>query len=148
MPDGKDGGGPDAERLRQILAALVEHRLAESLSATEKALAAWRRGEAGGLATHESGLHHAARARGLSERVARAGLEGAAALLRDALELGLIDEAEFRKLAGRGPEDVPPPPSLDDELHSGRPSPPDKRVIMDKLISEGPVLVHLDARAV
>src|SRR5436190_202789 len=78
------------------------------------------------LTAHAEVLRHATRASALSSRVTRAGLDGPAVLLRDALDLGLLGEDEFRKLAGRPSSEVPPPPSLDEEVaHDDAPELPE-----------------------
>lgn len=137
----------DGGRLQEILASLVARRIAESLARVEEALAAWRRGERDALQAHAETLRHAARASALSARVARAGLDGPAALVRDAYDAGLLDAEEFRQLVGRPVDEVPPPPSLDEE--AGREAPvamPEKREVLGKLLQDGPVLLHLDSR--
>jgi hypothetical protein len=134
----------DAERLQALLTALVRHRIAESLADVEAAVAAWRRGERDVLEAHAELLRHAARASSLSARVTRAAVDGPTGLLRDALDAGLLDADEFRRLTGKEPDDVTPPPAAkDDEAGIGE---PDKRLVLEKLLEEGPVLVHLDPR--
>lgn len=134
-------------RLQEIFTALVHRRIAESLERVENALGAWRRGEKTVLATHAEVLRHAARANVLSNRVARAGLEGPDTLLRDALDAGVIAAEEFTALTGKRPEDIAVSPTLDEEAaRTGGPEMPAKRTVMDKLLQDGPVLVHLDPR--
>ncbi len=134
----------DAKRLQEIVSALMAQRLEESLAHVDKAFVAWRAGEIDALDAHAETMRHAARASALSARVARAGLEGTDALLRDALDAGIVDAAEFRALTGKDCVDVPAPPPLDQE--AGSPVMPAKRTVMDKLLGDGPVLVHLDPR--
>jgi len=140
-----DGAPP--QRLQEIFTALVQKSIAESLGRVEEALASWRRGERNVLAAHAEVLRHAARTNVLSNRIARAALEGPDTLLRDALDAGVIGKDEARKLLGREPETVAPSPSLDeDTARTGGPEMPAKRQTMDKLLRDRPVLVHLDPR--
>lgn len=137
--------------LDDVLAALVERHLERSLGQLADALARWRTGGSDVQAAHEAAMLHAARAQVLSARVARAAAVGADALLRDAVELGLLDEDGFRRLAGKAVADVPVPPTLDEEAAAelgddDAPRPPRKRVVMDQLLASGPVLVQLDSR--
>jgi stringent starvation protein B len=139
-----------ARRVNEIIAALLQRRLELSLAQVEQAIAAWRRGETDASDAHHETLKHGQRAQVLGARVARAGVEGPNALLRDALDLGLVDEAEFRTLTGRDPADVPPLPAPDDveagEASGGASFLPPKRDVVEKLLEDGPVLLHLDAR--
>jgi stringent starvation protein B len=134
-------------RLSEVLSALLARRLELSLTQVERALAAWRAGETDAAAAHAETLRHAARASALGSRIARAGLEGPAALLRDAYDLGIVDAIEFEKLAGVPVTEVPASPPLDEEAAAGTPGAmPKKREVVTKLLEDGPVLVHLDAR--
>src|SRR5215470_18759710 len=135
MPD----EGPP-QRLNEIFTALVQRSIADSL-------AGWRRGDRNVLAAHAEVLRHAARTNVLSNRIARAALEGPDTLLRDALDAGVIDRDEAQRLLGRDPEGVAPSPSLDEEAaRTASPEMPAKRSTMEKLLRDGPVLVHLDPR--
>lgn len=139
--------GLDPGRLQAVLAALVARRIEDSLARVEAAIAAWRRGETDVLSAHAETLRHAARASALSGRVARAGIDGPEALLRDAFDAGLLTEGEFRELTGKAPGDVEPLPSLEDEsVEETRAAMPAKRSVVDKLLQDGAVLLHLDAR--
>jgi stringent starvation protein B len=143
MPD----GGQIASRLQEIFTALVQRSISESLGRVEEALAAWRRGGRTVLAAHAEVLRHAARTNVLSNRVARAALEGPETLLRDAVDAGIIEREELERLTGKKVDDVPPSPSLDEEAaRAGNPEMPAKRSTMEKLLRDGPVLVHLDPR--
>ncbi len=136
----------DAERLARIQAvvtALLEHRVAASLGDVELALTEWRRGEIGPLDVHGTLLKHAARCERVVERVTRAAGQRPAAILRDALEAGLIDRAEFVELAGQEPETVEPAGTL---VEAEAPTPPDKRTSIEQLLERGAVLIHVDAR--
>lgn len=144
-----DGVTPN--RLQEVLAELLARRLELSLGQVERALAAWRAGEHDATWAHTETLRHAARASALGARVAKAGLEGPSALLRDAYDLGLIDAAEFETLAGVPLASVPAQPPLDDEAAAAGGAAasarmPNKRDVVQKLLEDGPVLIHLDAR--
>src|SRR5215470_12840657 len=142
MPD----EGPP-QRLNEIFTALVQRSIADSLARVEQALAGWRRGDRNVLAAHAEVLRHAARTNVLSNRIARAALEGPDTLLRDALEAGVIGRDEAQRLLGRDPEGVAPSPSLDEEAaRAAGPEMPAKRSTTEKLLRDGPVLVHLDPR--
>jgi stringent starvation protein B len=137
----------EERRVTELVAALVERRLAESLGRVEEAIRAWRRGEKSLEEAHGETLRHGARAQVLTERVGRAARTGPVELLRDALAAGLLDESEFKEITGEASEQVAAPPSLDEEVTRGpaREEPP-KRLVMERLLDEGPVLVHLDPR--
>src|SRR5215470_18931584 len=140
-----DGAPP--QRLQEIFTALVQKSIADSLGRVEQALASWRRGERNVLAVHAEVLRHAARTNVLSNRIARAALEGPDTLLRDALDAAVIGREEARQLLGRDPEGVAPSPSLDEEAaRTAGPEMPAKRSTMEKLLRDGPVLVHLHPR--
>jgi stringent starvation protein B len=135
------------KRMQEVLAALLAKRLEDSLAQVEAAIWAWRKGESDAATAHGETVRHTQRAQALGTRIARAGVDGPQLLLRDALELGLIDEAEFVTLAGKPSAEVPPPPPLDED--SGREFAaglPPKRDVLEKLLEDGPVLIHLDAR--
>jgi stringent starvation protein B len=142
MPD-----GPHAQRLQEIFTALVQKSISDSLARVELAIAAWRRGERNVLAAHAEVLRHTARTNVLSNRIARAALEGPDTLLRDALDAGVIDRGECQRLTGRDPDTLAPSPSLDEEAaRAAGPEMPAKKSTMEKLLRDGPVLVHLDPR--
>jgi stringent starvation protein B len=139
--------GVDPARLQAVLAALVARRIEESLARVEVSISAWRAGETDVLGAHAEALRHAARASALSGRVARAGIDGPDALLRDAFDAGLITEDEFHEMTGKAPSEVDPPPALEDEsVEETRAAMPAKRSVVDKLLQDGAVLLHLDAR--
>ena len=136
-----------ASRLQEIFTALVQRSISDSLGRVEEALESWRRGGRSVLAAHAEVLRHAARTNVLSNRVARAALEGPETLLRDALDVGLIEREELEKLTGTKPADSTPSPTLDEEAaRATSPEMPAKRNTMEKLLRDGPVLVHLDPR--
>jgi stringent starvation protein B len=137
----------EERRVTELVAALVERRLAESLARVEEAIRSWRQGEQSLEDAHGEALRHSARAQVLTERVGRATRNGPVELLRDALAAGLLDEKEFSEITGEPPDKVAIPPTLDDEVlkTQSREEPP-KRLVMERLLDEGPVLVHLDPR--
>jgi stringent starvation protein B len=135
------------KRIGEILSALLAKRLELSLAEVEAALASWRRGEHDVTAAHAATLKHAARTSAFGARIARAGIEGPSQLLRDAYDLKLVSGEEFLALTGANVEDVTPAPPLDEEAAHGPPGAmPKKREVVNKLLQDGPVLVHLDAR--
>ncbi len=139
-----DKGQTTIERLQQIMTALMEHLLRESLQHVEEAIVEWRSGAAGVFDTHAELLKHAAKAERLAERMARIGLDNAGALLRDAFDAGLIGRDEFASFVGKQPEEIAPSPPLSGEhMVSGL---PDKRDLVEELLGEGPILIHIDAR--
>jgi len=133
--------------LRAVIASLVERRIEESLARVEASIAEWRRGDCDALTPHVEVLRHVARAGALSARIARVERDGPKELLRDAFDLGLLDAEVFRQLAGCAPDEVAPPPSLDEAaaLASAVPR-PGKRTVVDAMLKDGPVLLHLDPR--
>jgi len=132
------------KRIGEILSLLLAKRLELSLREVEAALVSWRRGEHDVTAAHAATLRHAARTSAFGARIAKAGLEGPTLLLRDAYDLDLIDAAEFFILTGQHVEDVKPAPALDADTAPG--AMPKKREVVNKLLEDGPVLIHLDAR--
>ena len=143
MPD----GGGIASRLQEIFTALVQRSIADSLGRVEEALTRWRRGQLSVLAAHEAVVRHAARTNVLSNRVARAQLEGPETLLRDAFDAGLIAREELESLTGKTTEEIAPSPSLDEEAaRAGGSEMPAKKKTLEKFLRDGPVLVHLDPR--
>src|SRR5687768_6651439 len=102
---------PQREKVGQIQAvvsAIIEHCVATSLADVERALTRWRSGELGPLDAHGAMLKHAARCERVIERVTAAAAARPVGVLRDALDAGLIDRAEFVALAGEEPEAVEP----------------------------------------
>jgi len=137
----------DPLRVDALLASLVNRRMEESLGRIEEALAAWRRGDCDVMAPHLEALRHVARTGALSARVTRARDEGPERLVRDAFDAGLVERDEFVRLTGKTPEEVEPLPPLDEEVAGAMSSPlPEKRSVVDAMLKDGPVLLHLDAR--
>jgi len=135
------------KRLQAIMTALLEKQLESSLISVEGALGKWREGELGVFDAHAEVLRHAARAERLAERMARLGLDNASSLMRDAFDAGLVTEDEFQELVGKAPDEVTPSPEIvvdgDSSVASALPN---KRDLVEDLLSAGPVLVHVDAR--
>jgi stringent starvation protein B len=130
---------PRVARLHELLSALTERRFVESLEQVEAVMASWRRGEVEPLVVHEATVRHIERADGIMReamRIARAPAE----LVAASVAAGLLDDAERAELERE------PLPDLAAEVRLP-PSPrPDKRAVADKLLSEGPILAHADAR--
>lgn len=138
-----EGDADKLARIQAVVTALLEDRVAASLADVERAIAAWRAGENGPLDAHGALLKHAARCERIVDRVTRASAQRPAAILKDALQAGLLDRGEFVELTGIAPEEVEPAGTLmEEEL----PTPPDKRASIEQLLERGPVLVHVDAR--
>jgi stringent starvation protein B len=137
MPE-SDG---NQDRLEQVVTRLLKLRLGESLTRVEAALGRWRSGELGLFEAHAEVLRHGARSEKLVDRMANLGQEAAPALVREAFDRSLIDREEVVALTGKGPEDLPPPVAEKDEIAL-----PSKRAVVDRLLGDGPILVHVDAR--
>lgn len=138
-----EGDAEKLARIQAVVTALLEERVATSLADVERAIASWRAGETGPLEAHGALLKHAARCERIVDRVTRASSQKPATILKDALDAGLIERAEFVELTGAEPEEVEPAgTSLEDEPTA----PPDKRTSIEQLLERGPVLVHIDAR--
>jgi stringent starvation protein B len=130
-------------RLQTVVTALIEHRVSTSLVDVERALARWRGGAHSALAAHGAVLRHAARCERTVERVTAAASDRPEGILRDAVDAGLMTEAEFVELVGKPSQEVTSIDALVDEDDA---SAPDKRRTVESLLSRGPVLVHVDAR--
>lgn len=149
-----DGGGQDAERrIQEILAALIKQRLRVSLERVEAALARWRKGELGPFEAHAEVLAHVARADHLADVMSQRGAasghggpERIASLLRAACDAGLVSKDELRTITGRDPDEIAPPEDLDGEPVTDAGRLPPKREVVSRLLGDGPILVHLDAR--
>ena len=144
MADG--GGGRVADRIQEILAALIKQRLKVSLERVEAALARWRKGELGPFEAHAEVLAHVARADHLADVMSKSGSERTASLLRAARDAGLVSTDEVRELTGRDADDIALPSDLDGEPVSDIARLPPKREVVNRLLGDGPILVHLDAR--
>jgi stringent starvation protein B len=131
----------DPTQLHALIARLVESRVAASLGDVERAVARWRAGEIGALDAHGALLKHAARCERIVERVTAAAQSKPTGVLRDALDAGVIDRPTFVALAHAEPEEVEPARSLVDDAAA-----PDKRTVVEQLLEQGAVLVHVDAR--
>lgn len=139
-------GGREAERVQEILAALIKQRLRVSLERVEGALARWRKGELGPFEAHAEVLAHVARADHLADVMSKCGRERTASLLRAALDAGLVSKDEVAQLTGRDPADIAAPEELDSEPASEGARLPAKREVVSRLLGDGPILIHLDAR--
>lgn len=144
MADG--AGSRDAERIQEILAALIKQRLRVSLERVEAALARWRKGELGPFEAHAEVLAHVARADHLADVMSKSGRERTASLLRAACDAGLVSGDEVRALTGRDPAEIAAPEDLDGEPVTDANRLPPKREVCSRLLGDGPILVHLDAR--
>lgn len=130
-------------RLQEVLSALLEHKLKASLETVEGSLRRWRQGELGPFEAHTELLEHTARVGRMAKRVARANPEMLRSILREAFDAGLVARDEFVDLVGEEPERVQPSHSVDDDgAWSAQ-----KRKLVQELLTQGPILVHIDARA-
>jgi stringent starvation protein B len=132
---------PKMDRLRAILTRYLESCLGQSLGEVEEALVRWRAGEIGALEAHAAVLAHAGRAQRLAGRLAGVDEDGAAPLLRDAVDRGMLSADEFRDLVGCEPSQVEPA-----QPFAEPPQTPGKQELVERLIADGPVLIHLDPR--
>jgi stringent starvation protein B len=141
-----DAGNQDERRIQEILAALIKQRLRVSLERVESALARWRKGELGPFEAHAEVLAHVARADHLADVMSKCGRERTASLLRAALDAQLVSRDEVERLTGRDPDGITAPDDLDTEPAPSGPRLPPKREVVSRLLGDGPILVHLDAR--
>jgi stringent starvation protein B len=141
-----DGGGRDARRIQEILAALIKQRLRVSLERVEAALASWRAGDLGPFEAHAEVLAHVARADHLADVMSKNDRERTASLLRAALDAGLVSPDEVELLTGRNPVEIPALEELDSEPAIDATRLPPKPEVVNRLLGDGPILVHLDAR--
>jgi stringent starvation protein B len=132
-------------RLQSLMTELLKHRISESLDRVESALGQWRAEEIGEFEAHAEVLRHAARTEKLAARMARVSFDQAGSYLRDAFDFEVIDREEFRKLMGCEPEEVEPSPGLED-VGEDASELPEKRDVAQELLTEGAILVHVDAR--
>lgn len=130
-------------RLQEVLSALLEHKLNASLEEVEESLRRWRQGELGPFEAHTELLEHTVRVGRMAKRVARANADMLRAILREAFDAGLVSREEFEELAGGAPEEIEPSHGLDDEAAWSA----HKRKLIEDLLDQGPILVHIDARA-
>lgn len=148
MSSGGEGSrGGHSERIQEILTALLKERLRASLERVEAALVRWRADEIGAFEAHAEVLAHVARSDSLAAAMSRVGRERTASLLRAAHDAGLVDRDEVTSLTGKAPEDIAELEEIDAECGPGAGARlPAKREVVDKLLGDGPVLVHIDAR--
>lgn len=129
-------------RLQEVLSALLEHKLKASLETVEGSLRRWRDGELGPFEAHTELLEHTARVGRMAKRVARANPEMLRSILREAYDAGLVARDEFITLVGDEPEAVAASHGVDDDgAWSAQ-----KRELVQTLLDQGPILVHIDAR--
>jgi hypothetical protein len=132
-------------RLQAVVTALIQYRVTTSLEELEVAIAKWRTGELSALEAHGAVLKHAARCERTVERVTSGVGDRPDGIIRDAFDVGLIDEAEVVALVGQRPDEIAPSGSVVDggeDVAQGR----DKRAAVEELLDRGPVLIHVDAR--
>jgi stringent starvation protein B len=129
-------------RLQEVLSALLEHKLKASLETVEHSLRRWRLGELGPFEAHTELLEHTARVGRMAKRVARANPELLRSILREAFDAGVVARDTFIELVGDEPEAVPASHGVDDDdAWSAQ-----KRKLVEQLLEQGPILVHIDAR--
>ncbi len=131
-------------RLQTLFTVLLRHRLEESLGDALAGLERWKGGGLGPFEAHAEVVKHVARAERLAGAIARAETAGPGPVLLEALDAGLLDAAEFRDLVGVPPGEVARAPELEEPPESHLPP---KRQLIDQLLGDGAVLVHLDARS-
>lgn len=129
-------------RLQEVLSALLEQKLNASLEEVEGTLRRWRQGELGPYEAHTELLDHTVRVGRMAKRVARANADMLRTILRDAFDAGLVSREEFQELAGSAPEEIEPSQGLDNEAAWSA----HKRKLVEELMGQGPILVHVDAR--
>lgn len=134
--------GDSSDRLRAIFADLLKRRLAESLGDVQRALSDWREGELSVFEAHAEVLRHVGRAELVAEQVSNPDAD-VAGLLRNAFDCGIVGRGEFVELTGEPPESVEPAPAGGD-LGAALPA---KVQVVEELLGNGPILVHVDARA-
>ncbi len=128
-------------RIQEVVTALIERRIAISLGDLDASLASWRKGEVGALEAHDAVVRHANNAEALVKRVMAAAAHPDG-VMRDAFDAGVISATDVKEITGREPEDIDPANAVVEPVTP----PPDKRTVVDDLLSRGPVLVHFDAR--
>jgi stringent starvation protein B len=130
-------------RLQELVASLIERRVAASLVEVESALVRWRQGSLSALGAHGAVLRHAARCERAVERVTAAATDRPEGILRDAVDVGLMTETEFVAMVGVASDTVAATQSLtEDEAAPVA----DKRKTVESLLEQGPVLIHIDPR--
>lgn len=135
---------PDAQRLtriQEVVTALIERRIAHSLGELDASLASWRKGEIGALEAHDAVVRHANQAEALVKRVMAAAVHPDG-VVRDAFDAGVLSADDVRELTGKDATEIEPANSIAEPAQP----PPDKRTVVEDLLTRGPVLVHFDAR--
>ena len=136
-----DLDGPRLARIQAVVTALIESRLAVSLTEVEAAITSWRAGEQSVLDVHDVVVRHTHDSEALIKRVMAAAAQPDG-VVKDAFEAGVITADEVAALTGKPADEVAAANSLDVPVMP----PPDKRTVIDELMVKGPVLIHLDAR--
>ncbi|HVV82325.1 MAG TPA: ClpXP protease specificity-enhancing factor SspB [Kofleriaceae bacterium] len=132
---------PRLARIQAVVTALIENRLAASLTDVEGAIARWRGGEQGVLDVHDAVVRHAQESEALIKRVMAAAAQPDG-VIKDAFEAGVITADEVQALTGKAADAITAAGSLEPPATP----PPAKRAVIDELLGRGPVLIHLDAR--
>ena len=136
-----DNGRQLPQRAQDILAELLKHLLAESVTNVERGLDGWRAGSLDVLEVHAEIVRHVARAELIATQIAQSTPDDLPALLRAALDAALISLVEFRELVDVAPGDVEPAEfALADTA-----SPHEKRKLVEELLLLGPLLVQVDS---
>lgn len=137
-------------KIQESAHALIERRIATSLVDVESALAYWRAGEGGVLAVHAEILRHADRCDRTINLVTAHARTGPESILRDCVDAGLMSADDFTKLVGKAPCEVEPIGALEDRSDADQTidveRASDKRQVVESLLQQGPLLVHIDAR--
>ncbi len=136
-----DSDPPRLARIQEVVTALIERRIAASLSDLDRALARWKEGELTALEAHDAVVGHANQAEALVKRVMAAAAHPDG-VIRDAFDAGVITADEVEEITGHRPDDIEPAGSLAEPAAP----PPDKRTVIEDLLGRGPVLIHFDAR--
>lgn len=134
----------DAQRLtriQEVVTALIERRIAHSLGELDASLASWRKGEIGALEAHDAVVRHANHAEALVKRVMAAAAHPDG-VVRDAFDAGVLSADDVREITGKDATEIEPANSIAEPAQP----PPDKRTVVEDLLTRGPVLVHFDAR--
>lgn len=128
-------------RIQEVVTALIERRIGLSLGELDVSLTAWRKGEIGALEAHDAVVRHANHAEALVKRVMAAAAHPDG-VVRDAFDAGVLSADDVKEITGREAAAIEPADSLAEPVAP----PPDKRTVLDDLLTRGPVLVHFDAR--
>ncbi len=127
-----------------VAVLLVEHVVVWSIAHVEAAIARWRTGQEPASQANLATSRHLRRVQRALDRVNDAISRGeVSSLLRDALDLGIIDRARFIDATdGVPPEEVAPTGAFSDDGDRI----PGKRDLVEDMMRSGPVSVSFDAR--